>query len=358
MLSLSPHGNSQAKCCSLPIILCTCKGDPSSPVRKTSFDQEESKEKLSNRRDTNVIANRTSRFGNVMNSILHSSHRNTVAGSRDASPSKLMMSTDLRSSDHLPAFGVPSTEAQLQNKFKRYETDFSKILNKQNEQEAEDSLTDEMSEDQQEETGQVVCSNYSLDEILNQNLKNMWDIKRIKEMLESRGRSNENPYKPFYPLVRIKGHLQKMHRTKLTKYPRFIYLNPIEGVLISYKTAQKFPHQPNIIIHLNQITQLEFMRETKWYFNRGQYYMKVVTPVKEQIFFEDNLDVINFWVRQIGKARKFYVWLQDLIKIRYSMRQSNCINNCQVPNCKCSVEMADSLINTVMKLQLPEVDMD
>ena len=42
-----------------------------------------------------------------------------------------------------------------------------------------------------------------------------------------------------------------MHRTKLTKYPRFIYLNPIEGVLITYKTSNKFPHQPHNIIHLN-----------------------------------------------------------------------------------------------------------
>ena len=38
------------------------------------------------------------------------------------------------------------------------------------------------------------------------------------------------------------------------------------------------------------------MRESKWYFTRGNYYMKVATKDKTQIFFDDNLDVINFWV--------------------------------------------------------------
>lgn len=52
-------------------------------------------------------------------------------------------------------------------------------------------------------------------------------------------------------MIRLKGHLNKMHVTKLTKYMRFLYLNPIDGVLITYKTANKFPHQPNNIIHLN-----------------------------------------------------------------------------------------------------------
>lgn len=71
------------------------------------------------------------------------------------------------------------------------------------------------------------------------------------------------------------------------------------------------------------------MRQTKWYFSRGQYYMTVVTPDKKQVFFADNLDVINFWVNQISMARKLYVWLQDLIKIRYKIRNQNCTNNCE-----------------------------
>ena len=87
-----------------------------------------------------------------------------------------------------------------------------------------------------------------------------------------------------------------MHITKLVHYTRLIYLNPIEGVLISYKTANKFPHQPNNIMNLNEITTLEFMRETKWYFTAGCYYMKVATENKTQVFYDDNLDVINFWI--------------------------------------------------------------
>ena len=177
-------------------------------------------------------------------------------------------------------------------------------------------------------------------------------------MLRTRGIDSNNYYKAFHPLVRLKGHLIKMHATKLTKYQRFMYLNPIEGVLITYKTANKFPHQPHNIMHLNNITTLEFMRETRWYHSRGQYYMKVATPSKTAVFFDDNLDVVNFWVSQIDTARKFYVWLQYLIKIRYKIRQKSCINNCDVVDCTCSIDGADNLINTVMKLLLPEVDMD
>ncbi len=99
-------------------------------------------------------------------------------------------------------------------------------------------------------------------------------------MLKARGITSDNAYKAFHPLIRLKGHLIKLHVTKLTKYQRFIYLNPIEGVLISYKTANKFPHDPCNIMHLNQITTLEFMRETKWYHARGCYYMKVATEDK------------------------------------------------------------------------------
>lgn len=100
------------------------------------------------------------------------------------------------------------------------------------------------------------------------------------------------------------------------------------------------------------------MRQTKWYFSRGQYYMTVATPDKKQVFFADNLDVINFWVTQISFARKLYVWLQDLIKIRYKIRNQNCTNNCETQNCNCSIETADNLINSVLKLVIPEIDMD
>jgi len=50
--------------------------------------------------------------------------------------------------------------------------------------------------------------------------------------------------------MRLKATLFKMARLKIKKYPRYIYLNPIEGVLISYKTPAKFPHEPNNIVNL------------------------------------------------------------------------------------------------------------
>jgi len=86
---------------------------------------------------------------------------------------------------------------------------------------------------------------------------------------------------------------------KLSSYRRYLYLNPIEGVLISYKAFAKYPHQPNVIINLKDIIVLEFMRESKWYFKQGFYYFKVQTSDKEQVFFDENLDVVNFWVTQI-----------------------------------------------------------
>ena len=138
-----------------------------------------------------------------------------------------------------------------------------------------------------------------------------------------------------------------MHGTRLKRNQRYLYLNPIEGVLICYKTVNKFPHMPNQIIYLNKIRAVEFMLESKWYFSRGQYYMRVVnSDDKELVFLNDNLDIINFWVHQIILAKSFYSWLKGLLDTRYKIRA------------KADCEYADSLINTVMKLALPEVDMD
>ena len=118
-------------------------------------------------------------------------------------------------------------------------------------------------------------------------------------------------------MMRVKGHLNKMHVTKVTNYSRFIYLNPIEGVLISYKSANKFPHDPNYLINLNHIKVIEFLRETKWYLSKGCYYMRVSTDEKTMIFSDDNLDVINFWLNQITLAKRFYLWLKKLTSFRY-----------------------------------------
>jgi hypothetical protein len=96
-----------------------------------------------------------------------------------------------------------------------------------------------------------------------------------------------------------------------------MYVNPIEGVLISYKTPQKFPQQPNIIIPLKSILNIELMTETKWYFSRNCYYLRVVCEEKEHVYFNSNLDVIQFWVGQITQAMHFHEWYQNLITVRY-----------------------------------------
>ena len=87
-------------------------------------------------------------------------------------------------------------------------------------------------------------------DVIKKECKTLDDIKQAQEMLKARG-INEIHYKAFHPLASLRGLVHKMHRSKLTKYLRYLYLNPIEGVLITYKTANKFPHVPNIIVHLN-----------------------------------------------------------------------------------------------------------
>jgi len=50
------------------------------------------------------------------------------------------------------------------------------------------------------------------------------------------------------------------------------------------------------------------MSETKWYFSRNCYYLRINSDEKDHIYFDDNLDVIMFWMRQITQAIKFYKW--------------------------------------------------
>ena len=94
----------------------------------------------------------------------------------------------------------------------------------------------------------------------------------------------------------MKGSFMKMHVSKLSKYQRYLYVNPIEGVLISYKGTNKFPHAPNYMIHLQDITKLEFIKETRWFFKQGYYYFELETADKKIIFYDNNLDMVNFAV--------------------------------------------------------------
>jgi hypothetical protein len=99
--------------------------------------------------------------------------------------------------------------------------------------------------------------------------------------------------------MRLKGHFNKMHRTKLSHYRRYIYVNPIEGVLISYENTNKFPHAPNYIINLNDINTLEFLKESRWFFKQGYYYFLIETADKEIVLYDNNLDMVNFAIYQI-----------------------------------------------------------
>jgi hypothetical protein len=59
------------------------------------------------------------------------------------------------------------------------------------------------------------------------------------------------------------------------------------------------------------------MEKRRWYFRKGQYYFIVQTPQKTSIFFDDNLEVIVFWVEKILQAKAFYEWFRSLTNIRY-----------------------------------------
>ena len=101
-------------------------------------------------------------------------------------------------------------------------------------------------------------------------------------------------------MKRTKVTVVKVHKLKLKSYQRYLYLNPIEGVLISYNNTNKFPHSPNYIIKLSEIKEVKLMMdEVKWFFKKGQYYFKVLTSSKTCIFYQNNLDMINFLVAEI-----------------------------------------------------------
>lgn len=83
----------------------------------------------------------------------------------------------------------------------------------------------------------------------------------IKEMRHHR--QARKPYRSLFPVKRVKGTIKKVHRTGLKTYSRYIYVNPIEGVLISYENQNKFPHSPSYMIKLNEISECGVVFENK-----------------------------------------------------------------------------------------------
>lgn len=86
----------------------------------------------------------------------------------------------------------------------------------------------------------------------------MTSIEAIDNLLNHL-KSLSSPYEGLFPLKKIKGKLYKVHRLKFSSYSRYLYINPIEGVLISYNSANKFPLSPNYIMKLNEITDLRIL---------------------------------------------------------------------------------------------------
>lgn len=154
----------------------------------------------------------------------------------------------------------------------------------------------------------------------------------------------------MFPLMRIKGKLSKVHRLKLSSYPRYIYLNPIEGVLISYNSVNKFPHMPNYIVKLNDINELaDSFQENPWFFKNNMFYLKISTPQKKIYFYAESASLINFWFTEIKQSKKFYEWLNAFIDLRYSEKFGND---------KDFSMKADELMNILLGMNLPEIDLD
>lgn len=67
-----------------------------------------------------------------------------------------------------------------------------------------------------------------------------------------------------------------------------------------------------------------------------------------------NLDLVQFWINEIYLSQKFYMWLKTLIDRRYHIECGNgCSNDSQMYSDK-----ADELINFILNIQIPEIDMD
>lgn len=111
----------------------------------------------------------------------------------------------------------------------------------------------------------------SLDILMKIDLKNQEHVDYvIKEMKQHR--LQKKPYKSFFPIKRLKGTVKKVHRLGVSTYSRFLYLNPIEGVLISYQNQSKFPHSSSYIIKLNEIKECAVLfeeKQSKWFFKKG-----------------------------------------------------------------------------------------
>ena len=78
------------------------------------------------------------------------------------------------------------------------------------------------------------------------------DVEGIKGMIEAR-KLDVNSYMTYTPLRRMRGHLQYVSRIRIAKTSCLLYLKPVEGALLMFKSDRKFPDQPTRIMYLSQI---------------------------------------------------------------------------------------------------------
>lgn len=128
----------------------------------------------------------------------------------------------------------------------------------------------------------------TLNDLLQKPLDNFEQLEELLSYLKSL----KTPYSALYPLRRVKGCLMKVQRLKLSSYQRYIYINPIEGVLVSYHGVNKFPISPNYILKLNDIIEAKYISEEGWYKKKSNYYFSVKTANQKSIFFLNNLDMV------------------------------------------------------------------
>lgn len=122
----------------------------------------------------------------------------------------------------------------------------------------------------------------------------------VREMIKHR--LAKVPYKSFFPVKRIKGTVKKVHRLGMNSYMRYLLVDPVEGVLISYQSQSKYPHTPSYIIKLNEIKECGVLveeRQAKWFFKRDQFYFIVRSDSKTSYFFLDKLELAQFWTKEI-----------------------------------------------------------
>ena len=150
-------------------------------------------------------------------------------------------------------------------------------------------------------------------------------------------------------MLQVQGSLGKMHKTRLAKHLRLVHLDPISGLLATFKSPENFPHQPHEIIHLDAIESSQFAQQKRLYHRTNFFYMKVVSKEKTLVFFDKDLNIIRFMLSQIETARKFYSWLQSIVKLRYkSVASKGNSLACSNKSEQTQVDIADELIKRIL----------